>query len=233
VRFKSSDEEDKQYALATTAYTLREFSKIIAPFMPFIAEYMYRGTNGERESVHLEEWPKVELRIKKKELRILEEMEEVRRIVSLALEARMRAGIKVRQPLAELRIKNKELGIKDNRQLVQLIKDEVNVKEVLFDERIENEVELDTEVSEELKKEGDKREFIRSLQDLRKEAGFRPSEAAVLDASGDTAAIGLVKEFEEDIKRAVSLSEIRYQSGVEGREVSVRGGTLRAKLRKG
>ena len=54
-------------------------------------------------------------------------MAEVRRIVSLGLEARAKAGIKVRQPLAMFRIVNQQSTISDE-QLIELIKNEVNVK---------------------------------------------------------------------------------------------------------
>jgi len=99
-RFKGDDEEDKQYALATTRFVLIELSKLIAPFMPFIAETIYLGVSKgkEKESVHLESWPP-KGRIDKK---LLEKMTHVRSVVSASLEARELAGIRVRQPLQTL-----------------------------------------------------------------------------------------------------------------------------------
>ena len=95
-------------------------------------------------------------------------MDEVRRIVSLGLEVRASAGIKVRQPLASLKIKNQKSKIKSNEEFLKLIKEELNVKDVIFDDKISNEVELDKEISPKLKEEGDLRDLIRGLQDLRK-----------------------------------------------------------------
>ena len=177
-RFKSSAEiaplnisadgdMDKQSALQTTHYILFTLSKLMAPFMPFAAEDIYqRIQNGNLKienynaklknikSVHLEDWLS-ELRTKDKGLKILQDMAEVRRIVSLGLEARAKAGIKVRQPLAMFRIVNQQSTISDE-QLIELIKNEVNVKEVLFDvgATSANEAELDTVITEELKKKG-------------------------------------------------------------------------------
>jgi len=102
-------------------------------------------------------------------------MEEVRTIVSLALAERSAKGIKIRQPLASLRIKNKELRIKNHEELLSLIRDEVNVKEVIFDDTIKLEVELDTNITKTLKEEGLKREVTRVVNDLRKEGGFTPT----------------------------------------------------------
>src|SRR3989304_2311910 len=60
-RFRVDNEADKKAALSTTAFVLRELSKVLAPLMPFIADDLYQKiTNGsDKESVHLESWPKV------------------------------------------------------------------------------------------------------------------------------------------------------------------------------
>ena len=101
-------------------------------------------------------------------------MEEVRNIVSHALAERSAKVIKVRQPLALLKIKNKKSKIKDNYKLLDLIKDEVNVKEIIFDDNIKSDILLDLNITPELYEEGVIRDFIRSVQDLRKEKGLRP-----------------------------------------------------------
>ena len=95
--------KDKQNAIATTNFVLSEFSKVIAPFAPFIAEKIFMDL-GNKNSVHLENWPKVNKKLINKKL--IEAMMETRKICSLGLEARQKAGIKVRQPLASLKIKN-------------------------------------------------------------------------------------------------------------------------------
>ncbi|MEA1962773.1 MAG: isoleucine--tRNA ligase, partial [Patescibacteria group bacterium] len=130
-RFKSKDENDKQFALRTTKYILSQLAKVMAPFTPFIAEQIWQKVSGnefknENKSVHLEEWPNKESRIKNNKLRILEEMAMVRKIVELGLAKRDEAGIRVRQPLSKLRITNYEL----QDEYIYLIKDELNVKNI-------------------------------------------------------------------------------------------------------
>ena len=123
--------------------------------MPFMAEAIYRGVGmGEKESVHLEEWAKEVRSQKPKVESLIKEMEEVRKIVSFGLEQRMKEGIKVRQPLASLKIKSRSSGLKDKEGLLKLIKDELNVKEIIWAENISQEVELDTEITLALKEEG-------------------------------------------------------------------------------
>ncbi|MCX6907148.1 MAG: class I tRNA ligase family protein [Verrucomicrobia bacterium] len=70
----------------------------MAPFTPFIAEYICQTVDGPDESVHLQAWPE----IKKGWInnKVLSEMEPVRKIVEAGLAARAAAGVKIRQPLA-------------------------------------------------------------------------------------------------------------------------------------
>ena len=63
-RFKEEG-DDKQSASETLKYVLIEFSKLIAPFMPFVAEEIYQELKGSGESVHLDEWPKGEKKKRK------------------------------------------------------------------------------------------------------------------------------------------------------------------------
>ena len=60
---------------------------------------------GSKQSVHLEDWPKVNKKMIDKKLD--QKMEKVREVVNMALAERAKAGIKVRQPLQELQIKEK------------------------------------------------------------------------------------------------------------------------------
>ena len=97
-------------------------------------------------------------------------MIKVREVVALALAERAAAGIKVRQPLGRLKIKIGKFAAE--KELMELIKDEVNVKEIVFDETLKTEIKLDRKLTKELRNEGFIRELIRQLQDMRKEAGF-------------------------------------------------------------
>lgn len=182
-RFKSANLEDKAHAVATTRHVLSELSKLIAPVMPFLAEDVYKHTGGEKESVHLDTWPTLRQGFAwqalhrffgDKNKQILEDMAETRRLVSLALEARAKANIKVRQPLKKLKVKSLKLGS----EYLELIKDEVNVKEVIVDKNLSQEIELDTNLTPELIEEGRLRDAIRAVQEWRKVQGLQPGEKA-------------------------------------------------------
>ena len=176
-RFKGEG-EDRDFALETTRFVLQEFSKVMAPFMPFLAEQIYSSlaTVDSVTSVHLQKWPES----KDVDTKILEEMRKTREIVSLALEARAKEGIKVRQPLASLKFIISNFEFQNQDELVEIIKDEVNVKEVVFEKGGEEKVELDTKLTSELKAEGNFRELLRNVQRMRKETKLIPSDVVEL-----------------------------------------------------
>ena len=225
-RFKGDDERDKQSALHTTRSTLLTLSKIMAPFMPFVAEDIYKKVNGEKESVHLEDWPKGG----RVNAMLVEEMSEVRKVVSSSLEKRAKRGFKVRQPLAKLTVKSRTLEKKED--LHVLIKDEVNVKEVVFDANIADDVYLDTTLTDELKKEGFVRELIRHIQDLRKKTQLTPNDIVTLLVSTSAEGETLVREFENDIKKTALLREVKFDKTFAGEEFAVGGVPFKLRLER-
>jgi len=151
----------------TLYFVLLTLSKLTAPFIPFLSEEIYKNLT-KKQSVHLEEWPKVNKELIDEKLE--KKMEKVRELVALVLAERAKAGIKVRQPLNELRITNYEL--KREKELLDLIKEEVNVKNITFGKTLK----LDTKITPELKEEGMVREVIRQIQEMRKRAGLKPRD---------------------------------------------------------
>lgn len=167
--------EDAKRALATMRYVLFEFSKIIAPVMPFIAEEIYQEVKSENDpqSVHLTSWPVRRQKLfaflqKDRGEKLLREMESVRTLASEALMLRQKANIKVRQPLASLSVPA-ELS----NELAQLLSDEVNVKQILGGAK---EIALDTVLTPELIADGDEREKARAIADARKTMGLSPKD---------------------------------------------------------
>jgi isoleucyl-tRNA synthetase len=99
--WKSENDTDKFEAYQTLYTVLTEFTKLIAPFMPFTADEIYINLTGE-ESVHLADWPKADESYIRKSLN--EENRLVRQIVTLGHAVRDKANIKVRQPLASAQV---------------------------------------------------------------------------------------------------------------------------------
>ena len=219
-RLKSDDEADGVATVRTLQFALLEFSKIIAPFMPFIAESTYGKVGGALESVHLDSWP----RAGDIDETLVSDMAEVRKIVGFGLEARARAGIKVRQPLGKIVVKvAKENTLKDKQELIQLIADELNVKSVEFDPQIEATVELDTEITADLKDEGNLRDLLRAVQNLRKESGLKAGEPANMTVFADDRGRKFVETNQIAISKAATISEIKFEDGTQtgGEEILI------------
>lgn len=202
-RFKSSDAEDKAMALSTTRDVLLDVVTLLAPFMPFVSEDIYMRIKGEgdEESVHLRSWPQVAGYDEK----ILTTMSEARKIASLGLEARMRAKINVRQPLARLTLKN-SLDL----NLVPIVEDEVNVKEIRIDPQQNEELVLDTVITDILKEEGTLRELMRAIQDLRKEKGLTIHDRALLKVETDERGTKLIEKAKTEIVNTTTLKDIIF-----------------------
>jgi isoleucyl-tRNA synthetase len=141
-RFWSEDKlaQDKLDAYWTLYECLLTTTKLVAPFVPFLAETMWQNLAGAafegkaRESVHLTDFPAADTSAIDVELS--ERMSLVREIVSLGRAARMGAKLKVRQPLAKVEV---ILADRKHQAWLQehssLIAEELNVKQVEFTEQ--------------------------------------------------------------------------------------------------
>ena len=212
-RFHQENPE-REGAIETLYYVLLNTAKIIAPVVPFFAEAMYQllKTNDSPaglmpESVHLSGWPRAASN-SQTDLELEQKMDEVRNIVTLALAQRQKQSVKVRQPLALLAIKNKKLKIKDSAELLNLIKDEVNVKEIIFDDTIEEEIALDITLTQALKEEGNLRDMVRCIQDIRKEEGLKPEDKILVWLQGDDSANAMIEKNKEFLVKEVRAKEM-------------------------
>jgi isoleucyl-tRNA synthetase len=166
-RGRHEEVDDKSAALATMHECLLTIAKLMAPFTPFFAEDVYLRLGGGKESVHLEQWPEVDVALIDEP--VLKAMAQTRSIVSKLLEARANAGKNVRQPLASATITLPDGHLGD--EYLELIKDEVNVKEIIV-QKGEYAVALDVTLTPALVREGTVREIVRRLNAMRKNAGL-------------------------------------------------------------
>lgn len=179
--WKSEDDGDKAEAYQTLHYVMVKLAMILAPFTPFLAEELWQNLVADGDannSVHLKNWPEQ----KDVDREILKQMAEVRAVINEGLALRMQKSdteeqVKVRQPLQKLVYTGEELPDWG----VEIVKDEVNVKEV---ERGET-TWIDKNISEELAREGFIRELIRSVQSARKKAGLNVDDRIKLSVNSE------------------------------------------------
>ena len=191
--WKSENDADKLAAYTTLYQCLVTLSRLLAPFMPFIAEELYQnllrsGNLEAKESVHLTDFPMAD------ETKINDKLNSnvglAMKISSLGRAARAKAGIKVRQPLGKAVVK---LGTEEEKKALESlateVMEEINVKQlvVLSEAKASGKfpsnmpgyslandvrywVAISTELTPELVAEGVSRELVRYLQNMRRNA---------------------------------------------------------------
>jgi len=282
--WKSENDADKFEAYQTLYMVLTTFARLLAPFMPFLADSIYKNLTGE-ESVHLADWPEAVKDYIKPELNTENHL--VRQVVTLGHAVRDKANIKVRQPLnlvqvglpanvdekmilAQKDVICEELNVKDMaiiRDVADYVKRVVtpnakvlgprygkDVQEIIkkaksgefevnddgtvkvagfvlgegefemgfmgrqgFDVASEAgiSVVLDTKISEELKLEGQAREIVRMIQDLRKDADYQVDDRIYVLVRTDSALKEAVFAFTDYIKRETLAIELQEKGDIE------------------
>ncbi|MBM3272172.1 isoleucine--tRNA ligase [Candidatus Kaiserbacteria bacterium] len=214
-RVKGDDTADRIAALATMAYVLCETAKILAPFAPFFADWLWQEMrhDDDTESVHLARWSDA-WELTREQHQLVADMTEARNVVSLALEQRSAAKIPVRQPLGGMTLTSGNPTLPPD--LMQIIADEVNVKEIM---RIAGEgtgwgVVLDTNMTPELREEGLARELVRVIQQARKDAGLAPGQKVSVEvSSSEPLLLEAAEKWRTGIMSTTSLSELRLVAG--------------------
>ena len=131
--WKSEDDSDKRQAYATLYRVLLHMSQIAAPFVPFIAETMYRNlrTDDLPDSVHLCDFPEPEEG--RRDMALESQMHDAMTVVGLGRTLRTEHNRKIRQPLARFHLACREDARRDGLQaLTAVVAEELNVHEVLF-----------------------------------------------------------------------------------------------------
>jgi isoleucyl-tRNA synthetase len=190
---------------------------LLAPFAPFITEYLYQqlvvSQNPQAvESIHLSQYPEYEGEID--EL-VLNQVEQVKIILEQGFKLREVSSIKVRQPLQSLGIEGLELAdwMKD------IIRTEINVKEVVTHNVSDNSIEhlgyilsLDDTITDELREEGLVRELIRNLQITRKNARLSKEQNIKLTVDASDIIVNLIKTHQAIISEPVGVVEWEFKS---------------------
>jgi isoleucyl-tRNA synthetase len=314
---------DKTAAFVTLYEVLLALTKLLAPFVPFLAEAIYQNLRTEQmpESVHLCDWPQVDEQLR--DVHLEAQMARARQIVTAGLQARNKAQIKVRQPLALAAITSDGPPLEEEYQ--QLIRQELNVKKIqwlsaeqLFafytpkldyekaalgkdlrslapkvialieelnkadhDKRVQlaqelrsqkklrftvegQEIELaegthvrvalapcpgyvegtegdakvllDVRIDDALRQEGLAREFVRLVQECRKEAGFEVSDRIELLYEADPEVLSAIEQFAAYIQEETLAVTLQRNSSFEGvefiKELDVNGRRARVGLRR-
>jgi isoleucyl-tRNA synthetase len=174
-RLNEKDEE----ALNTLHNVLENLSKLIAPFMPFTAEFIWQtltenNFKDKNKSVHLENWPETNKKLIDKKL--IDEMKIVREIVSIGLKQRDQNHVGLKWPLSNVVIHFEKLKEYD-----EILLEQLNVKKIEWKSGKELSVNLDFNLTPELEAEGYAREVSRQVQSFRKNLGLQKKDKIELN----------------------------------------------------
>ena len=205
-RVKGEDEVDRAHALGAMRYVLRTLATVMAPVMPFYAEYLFSRvrTATDPTSVHLSDWQEGGL----VDSELIEEMKKARLVVTFVLEARIKENIKVSQPIPSIS------GPELSEVMKTIVLSEVNAKlykviDPLPDTMMAR-VEIDTTLTDDLKKEGHMRKLMRAIQDMRKDMGLEPKDRITLSLDTTDEGEIIVTTFETELKRVVGADAIAF-----------------------
>ena len=144
---------DKQAAYTTLYTCLKTVAQLMAPNAPFYADRLYRDLCGE--SVHLSDWPKADEALI--DAKLERQMYLAQQATSMILSLRKRAEKNVRQPLQKAVIPTPDSETTDALQHVaDLIKSEVNVKELVIVPAEQSEIRLVKKIKPQFKVLGKK-----------------------------------------------------------------------------
>src|SRR3989344_5848472 len=204
--------QDKDDAYQALYITLTEYSKVLAPMIPFVSDEIYRNLTG-KQSVHLSNWPDLEKL--KSEPQIEKDMENAIKLASVIHAFRKMSEIKVRIPLINITY---EGPAPISESVLKILRDEVNVKELEYEgifKGIGKEFAVSGNITH-LKSagnqalaEGQAREIVRQIQQARKEAGCNLSEKIIVRLPS------WPKEFEDYIKRETLAKRLIKSSKLE------------------
>ncbi|MFW6301382.1 MAG: isoleucine--tRNA ligase [Bacillota bacterium] len=195
-RFWADEKDtDKKSVYLTTYEILTGLTKLIAPFVPFLSEELYQLL-ADGKSVHLEDYPEADHELVDEHLE--DKMGLVRELVTLGRSARETEELKVRQPISQALVDGRHEELISD--LVPLMKEELNVKEVVFTDELGEYMEYNLKPNFQLvgpKLRGKVKVFASKLQEL------DASETAKALENGEEITVDLEgKEFtftEEDV----------------------------------
>jgi isoleucyl-tRNA synthetase len=234
--WKSGSDSDKMGAYNTLYSCLVTFTKLLAPFMPFMAEELYQNLvcsnfPNAPESVHMTNFPVAD--DSKIDAQLSAATRMAVKVSSLGRAARSGANVKVRQPLSKIVVVVKSRSERESlNKLKSQIIEELNVKDIECVESYDDLNKLDyacmtegdlsvglcTLVSEELEREGMAREIVHRIQNMRKTAGFEIADYILTYWEGDDylAKVMLDKVSADYIKNEVLARELTAGVPAEG-----------------
>ena len=186
--------------------------KLIAPVVPFFSE---RKWSGKEESIHLCDMPKADK--KKINSSLEEEFDSAIKLIESGMAERDRAKVGLRWPLAGAKMTCERKISKD---VLEIVKRQLNVKKIDFQKADLTSVELDFTRNEELEAEGYSREFARKVQAERKNMGMKKGEMITLFVNCDNELKIMIEKNLDYVRERTNSEKIVFSNDkLKGKEI--------------
>jgi len=209
IRFTRERNDTKE----TLGKVLKTVSLLLAPYAPYVSEWIYQDFE-KGKSVHLSSWPKFDN--KKINKKLEEDFSKVLQIIEVGLKERDISQIGLKWPLSLAQV-NSGFEIKLNNELKEIIKQQLNIKEIKFkiDKKEKDlSIKLDTKMTPELESEGYAREISRKVQALRKKMGLNKENVIELKIETDKEFQEILESQRDLIKERTNSKELKFSEKI-------------------
>lgn len=228
--WREGDDPDKLAMYAVLFKVLSDSLVLMAPFAPFLSERIFLSSfkealGGDAKSVHMLPWPTPDEGLMDQSAE--RAMMAAQGVLAAAARARMRAGIKLRQPLRSMAVAAGSEELRDSLRLAErILLEQGNVQSLRLLER-EGEVGegwvsepfdggavfLDIRLTEKELAEGLARDIVRRLQQMRKEMDLRVDDYVDVWISAPGDKVDVIRGEGEYIRQEVRVKDLRIIAG--------------------
>ena len=236
IRDRSWDEEstaDKTASYYMLHRAIMSTAVALAPICPHISEKVYRAMDGEKLSVHMEDWQKADMSLVNEDLE--HSMHLIQNIIEIVATERGKMGSKLRWPLKAIYIRGKDAKVNAAVKVFdEVLAQQGNIKsvdylpeggEVIGKDDVEpvpfdeGEIFIDFEITPEIEAEGYARELIRRIQQMRKDMKLNVDEYINVDVKAEPHLVDLFKTWQDHISAEVRAKQIEYTDEPAGDSV--------------
>jgi len=191
--------------------------KMLAPIMPFTTEKIWQDlltrNSVREESIHLTDWPKVNK--KRIDDKLEKDFDKAMKIIEMGLSERDKSKIGLKWPLSRAIVHGSD---KFDKELIEIIERQLNVKKIEFKAGKEMKVELDTKMNDELEGEGFAREIARKIQSERKNRGLQKGQLIEIKINVSKKLKNLINNWRIFLEDRVNAKKIEFSDENLGKE---------------
>ena len=218
---------DKLASYCTLYYAIMQTAIVMSPFTPHLSEEIYQHMGGEKTSVHMEDWPKVNVSYIHNDIE--SNMAVIQELVEDIATERAKMGSKLRWPLKQVFICGKDKAANKAVEMFEdVLKQQGNIKNVIYitADKMPRDKEpcsysggqmvIDFDVTPEIEAEGYARELIRRIQQMRKDMKLNVEQYVDIRVSTEDYLVKLFDTWKEFISGEVRAKSIEFTAPEEG-----------------